>query len=352
MGVLSKSLVVGWLGATATGCVPTFDDDLPLIQKPTLLAIESEPAEVAPGKDVQLTALVGTPEIDASPPALLWGLCTARKPLTELGPVNPICIQPPSQAPDDIMALGSGATVDATVPTDACRLFGPSLPEPMNGQPAGRPVDPDPTGGFYQPIGVTLADTGVTSLGAIRIFCPPSGLDQEQAAAFNSQYRNNQSPRIDSIVLRDDSGISEPVPEEPAVLPVAAKQEAHFELSWAACPTVAVCGDGICGAGEDKSGCAQDCSTPVGCTGAESYAWFNADTRAVETKHESIRVSWFSTAGRFGDAVTGRDEGEFAQVTTDNTWTAPDTKGTVRIWLVIRDARGGQSFRSFLIAVR
>ncbi len=351
MGVLSKSIAAILLCGTATNCVPTFDDDLPLIQKPTLLAIQSEPAEAAPGKPVQLTALVGTPDLDASPPALVWGLCTARKPLTELGPVNPICIQPPNQAPDDIVALGSGATVNATLPTDACRLFGPSLPEPMNGEPAGRPVDPDPTGGFYQPIGVTLADTGVTSLGAVRIFCPPSGLDQEQAAAFNGQYRNNQSPRIDSIVLSDDSGIAEPVLEEPAMRTVAVKQVVHVQLAWAACPVSAVCGDGICGAGEDKNGCAEDCTTPVGCTGAESYAWFNADTRAVETKHESIRVSWFATAGRFSDAVTGRDESEFTPLTSDNAWTAPASAGTVRIWLVIRDARGGQSFRSFLIAV-
>jgi hypothetical protein len=113
-----------------------------------------------------------------------------------------------------------------------------------------------------------------------------------------------------------------------------------------------VCGDGVCGAGEDRNNCADDCATPKGCGGAEEYAWFNPESRRVEPRHESIRVSWFSTAGRFEDAVTGRDEAEFDQTTTGNTWTAPEVAGDTRVWAVIRDARGGQSFRSFLVSVR
>jgi len=334
------------------GCVPTFDDNLPLIDKPTLLAVQVEPAEVAPGKDVQLSALVGTPKLNSVAPKLSWGLCIARKPLTELGPFNPVCIHAPSQAPKDLIDLGTGAAVTATLPKDACRLFGPSLPEPMNGEPAGRPVDPDPTGGFYQPVSVTLLESGVTSMGSVRIYCPPSGLDQEQAVAFNSQYRNNQSPSLDALSARTESGESLQIPDEPDALLVLPKQVIHLEASWQACPRSALCGDGVCGAGEDKNNCADDCTTAKGCTGAESYAWFNPDSRIVETRHESIRVSWFSTAGRFEDAVTGREEDEFAQTTTGDVWTAPEEAGSVRVWAVIRDARGGQSFRSFLVTVR
>jgi hypothetical protein len=340
------------LASSAIGCVPTFDDNLPLIVKPTVLAMQAEPAEAAPGKEVQLTALVGTPQLNEAAPKLSWGLCIARKPLTELGPVSPVCIQAPGAGVSDIINLGSATTVTATLPMDACRLFGPSLPEPMNGEPAGRPVDPDPTGGFYQPISVTLLESGITSMGAVRIFCPPSGLDQLQAAEFNAAYRNNQSPSIDALSARTESGEDLQIPDEPATLSVAAKQVLHFQASWQACPKSAVCGDGVCGAGEDRNSCADDCQTPKGCTGAEDYAWFNPDSRDVETRHESIRVSWFSTAGRFEDAVTGRDEAEFEQTTTGNVWTAPETAGEIRVWAVIRDARGGQSFRSFLVSVR
>jgi len=337
---------------SVVGCVPTFDDNLPLIDKPTLLAIEAEPAEAAPGKEVLFSALVGTPDPNGAAPKLAWGLCIARKPLTELGPVNPVCIQAPGQAPEEIVDLGTGVSVKATLPLDACRLFGPSLPEPMNGEPAGRPVDPDPTGGFYQPISVTLLNSSVTSMGSVRIFCPPSGLDQEQAAEFNAKYRNNQSPRIETLSARTESGEILPIPSEPDTLTVAANQVLHLEASWSACPHSATCGDGVCGAGEDKSNCAEDCTTPKGCTGAEDYAWFNPDSRAVQPRHESIRVSWFSTAGHFEDAVTGRDEDEFDETSTGDIWTAPASAAEVRVWAVIRDSRGGQSSRSFLVSVR
>ena len=152
------------------GCVPTFDDNLSLVREPIVLAVQSEPAEAAPGESVRLTVLAVTGNADNPAPEATWGLCVARKPLTELGPVNPICIRPPNQAPNAIVPLGTGASVQATLPapgqpgllgSSACQLFGPSLPEAMNGEPAGRPVDPDPTGGFYQPVGVTLLENGV-----------------------------------------------------------------------------------------------------------------------------------------------------------------------------------------------
>jgi hypothetical protein len=337
---------------SSVACVPTFDDNLPLITSPLVLAVQAEPAEVVPGQSVTLTGLVGSPDPAAADAPLVWGLCTARKPLTELGPVSPTCIQAPSAAPDSITDLGRGASVTATIPTDACRLFGPSLPPPMNGEPAGRPVDPDPTGGFYQPIGATLPSTGVTTLGAVRIFCPPSGLDLEQARDFNTNYRNNQSPAFDSIGLLNGAGELTPIPAEgESPLRVAPGEALRIQARWAACPTSSTCGDGVCSALEDRNSCADDCSVYRGCSGAESYAFFNLDSRELETQHESIRVSWFSTAGRYETAVTGRSESEYELTDTANIWTAPTTPGQARLWLVMRDARGGQSFSSFLVSV-
>lgn len=352
MGILTSRFGLLAIALFGAACVPTFDDNLPLITEPVVLAVQAEPAEVTPGAQVTLSGLVGTPDPSAASPALTWGLCTARKPLTELGPVSPACVQAPSAAPDDITDLGRGTSVVATVPSDACRLFGPSLPPPMNGEPAGRPVDPDPTGGFYQPIGATLASSGVTTLGAVRIFCPPSGLDLEQARDFNSNYRNNQNPAFAAIGVVSASGDPTPIPDDSAVpLRVAPGQALRFRATWDACPAQAACGDGVCSALEDRNNCADDCTVYHGCTGAESYAYFNPDSRQLETHHELIRVSWFSTAGRFDSAVTGRSETEFESTDTENGWTAPSNAGEVRVWLVIRDARGGQSFRSFLVSV-
>jgi len=341
---------VSVLGAAVlAGCVPTFDDELSTVKKTELLAISSDPAEAAPGDTVTLSALVATPPGDAMQPALSWGLCLARKPLTELGPVNPVCLQAPGLAPPDALSpLGSGDTVPATLPMTACRLFGPSLPEAMNGEPAGRPVDPDPTGGFYQPVSVTLAATNVTSLGDVRVFCPPSGLDQDQAANFNANYRRNQNPSIDSIAIADESGNRAPISDSITVTP---GRTLRLEASWALCPTTSVCGDGVCSALEDANNCADDCATPKGCTGAEPYAYWNPDSRALEVRHESLRVSWYATDGTFADPVTGRDESEFAETSSENAWTAPSTLGKITLWLVIRDARGGQSFRTFTVTV-
>jgi hypothetical protein len=125
----------------------------------------------------------------------------------------------------------------------------------------------------------------------------------------------------------------------------------RIQARWAVCPSSAVCGDGVCSALEDRNNCAEDCTVFRGCGGAESYAFFNLDSRQLETHYESIRVSWFSTAGRYESAVTGRAETEADQPDTENTWTAPTTPGDVRLWLVIRDSRGGQSFSSFVVSV-
>src|SRR4051812_2186977 len=331
MGILNvrvlPSLSMPLAALFAVACVPTFDDNLSLIEQPKVLAVQAEPAEAAPGEAVRLQALVASPEVNAKAPQLAWGLCFARKPLTELGPVNTVCIQAPSGAPDAILSLGSGASVKATLPRDACRLFGPSLPEPMNGEPAGRPVDPDPTGGYYQPVTVTLGS--ITTLGAVRIFCPPSGLDLDQAAAFNSNYRRNQNPALTRISTVSDDGIISALPSSSeAPLSVHPGQIVQFQTEWAAC------------------------SDAESCTGAETYVVFNADSRKLDTKHESMRLSWYASAGTFVDAVTGRDESEFALTSTSNTWTAPPRATDAQIWLVLRDSRGGQSFQSFIISVQ
>ncbi len=328
MGALSTRAFFALTLALCTACVPTFDDNLSLITDTQVLAISSEPAEAAPGEEVRLSALAAVPGASGASPRLSWGLCIARKPLTELGPVNPACVRAPSASSDASLALGAGSSVKATLPMDACRLFGPSLPEPMNGEPSGRPVDPDPTGGFYQPVSVTLLEDSVTTLGAVRIFCPPSGLDQEQSADFNAAYRRNQNPVIDQIASLGEGGEASPVPDEPSSLRVAAGRRVALRATWAICLADAAC------------------------SGAETYPVFNFDSRELDTRHESIRVSWFASAGHFDNAVTGRDENEFATATTDNTWLAPSQIGTTRLWLVIRDARGGQSFRTFEVSVQ
>jgi len=60
-----------------------------------------------------------------------------------------------------------------------------------------------------------------------------------------------------------------------------------------------------------------------------------------------MRVSWFATGGSFDVDHTGRLESEFAQTTSDDTWTAPKDPGPVFMWVVLRDDRGGVDWQEF-----
>jgi hypothetical protein len=89
----------------------------------------------------------------------------------------------------------------------------------------------------------------------------------------------------------------------------------------------------------------------LGCTGAESYAWVDPATRTVKTRQEDIVVAWYATGGRFDGAQTGRSEAEADETSTANVWHAPSAPGPVRLWAVIRDARGGVGWQSYSVEV-
>ncbi len=344
------------------GCVPDFSTDLSQLRDPRLLAVPAEPAEAAPNLPVTLTALVALPE-GAAAPRLDWSLCQARKSLTELGPVNPACLGlgPASEAPsgDDgaggasgdgdepaepLVPLGSGESVDAKLDKDVCKLFGPLRPPPMMGQAAGRPVDPDITGGFYQPIVATLGN--VPSLGSVRIDCDPANVDRDDALAYRRQYRANENPRLSSPSIRVGDSLSELADEQRQT--VKAGSSVDLQAAWTTCPTTSECGDGYCTADEDASNCAQDCTAGQahGCTGAEAYVWYNRQVNRIEPRREAISVAWYASSGHFDSEQTGLDEAQAAtRRSTDNVWQVGKNAGPATLWLVIRDSRGGQSWR-------
>ncbi len=344
---------VGALAVLLAACVPEFDDDLSQLRQPRILALQSEPAEAKQGA-VTLTALVAMPPDAADPGTPDFALCVDRKPLTELGPVSPRCLAGIGPGNSALLPLGAGPSVQATLPADTCRLFGPLRPEPKPGEPAGRPVDPDPSGGYYQPFVSVLPGAAESALGGVRLACGIAGAVQAQIVEFNARYVANANPAPAALELVTGEG-SVPVaadePEQSAETQVVAGQRLVLRVRWPDCPRTAECGDGLCSEGESVTDCADGCSVGNGCTGAESYAWYDPLTRSVASRRESLRVSWFTSAGRFAEERTGRSEGEADVSFSDNTWQAP-AAGVARIWVVLRDDRGGVGWRSYTLRAR
>jgi hypothetical protein len=283
--------------------------------------------------------------------AIDWAYCSEPKPQGELNDVATGCFV---LTADYLSPLGVGLGVKGTLPANACRQFGPDVPESKPGEPAGRPADPDTTGGYYQPIRLILPNGGAYLLaaGETRLTCGLSGATSEALLAFKSAYRSNENPVIEGVALLG-TGDQALAPDDGSAAPlaVAAGKAVRLRVSWPDCPAKASCGDGICSPGEDAASCAADCKAPHGCGGAERFVYYDPGSQALSPRREAMAVSWFSTAGSFASDRTGQDEAA-ARRNADNTWTAPARAGEVVLWVVLRDSRGGVTWKRYRLAVR
>jgi hypothetical protein len=337
------------------GCKPNLDQTVSIIESPIVLAVRSDPPEGAPASPVQFTALY----VDDTGPVvqapLDWAFCSARDPLANLGPVNPKCLE---KAGTWLAPLGVGVQVHGKLPDDGCRQFGPDVPEPLPGQPPGRPVDPDSTGGYYQPVRyLAPGNTGVyVGIAETRLSCNLAGAFGGEAVAFAKRYHGNANPNAASLELSLDDDASAGV-----VLPSAADGGvtntvpvgAHVSLrvGWTACPLQDACGDHVCGPDETVQSCLSDCGNPTGCTGAERFAAFDLGSQSVVDRREAMAIAWFATAGTFDHDRTGREATD-ATNTSDNGWRAPAQPSLVHLWVVLRDDRGGVGWGEYRLDVR
>jgi hypothetical protein len=266
-------------------CTPALDDDAQRADSPRVMAVRADPPEAKPGAAVQLSALYTDGTI------VDWSLCVARKALAESGPIANECLA----YPDERIPLGRGATAAMTIPTDACRLFGPDPPITGAG---GRPVDPDATGGYYQP---GLAADAVFS---VRVHCNLSGATQDQVADFESRYIPNKNPEIADISVNGT-----PVTNDEFIAKKGTT--VRLRVSWSP-------------------------------DSAEHYLAFDPSTHRIVDHRESLRVSWLATTGHFATSRTGVDESDPATA-TENAF-AVTTDAT--LYAVLRDPRGGTTFRT------
>ena len=305
----------------AAACVPDNDQNESLIETGRVIAVQMEPAEVAPRQTFKLRALAAGGEVD-----LDWSFCGEQKPLSELGPISRRCLAPRGAGLLD--PFGSGVEVSATMPADACRLFGPDRPPPKQGEPAGRPVDADPSGGYYQPVSLFDYNEQTSSLFEARVACALPGVTRAQYAEWTMRYVRNVNPSIDAIEAVHDGEAF--VLDDGEPLQVGGVRSLELRV-WAP----------LCG---------EELDPTAACGGAEPYLYFDIGSRELVTRTETLSASWFATAGSFQDSRTGlelTDEGALAE----NRWVVPREAGEVTLWVVLRDNRGGVSWKSARLAV-
>jgi len=328
------------------GCIADVDIDESIVDAPRLLAVRATPAEALPGTLVSYRALYASRRGVEDGVPLAWAYCARRPALAEPGPVSDGCVE---GRDGELLPLGEGAALDdATLPSDACRLFGPDAPLPTEDEPAGRAADPDVTGGYHVPLRVTLPDDAKTDVAFFehRVRCGLAGATPSESIRFQRSARMNANPRIaDLVVRRVDGGdhligVDETLAFDPG-------ERVSLHVAFPSCPLVDVCGDDVCGIDDDLVACAE-CSEPVGCGGAERYLRFEPGAGIVEER-ETLRVTWLATTEGFAVERTGIDALDTARETS-NAFDAP-TSGSGTIFIVARDDRGGVDWRTLAFTV-
>ncbi len=337
------------LALASAGCKPNLDQTVSVVTEPIVLAVRTDPPEAAIGGAVKYTALY----VDSSGPIakapIDWAFCEARKPLAELGPVNTECLEASGSW---FVPIGEGSPVSGELPADGCKLFGPDVPPAMMNQPQGRPVDPDSTGGYYEPVRL-LASDGTVTLERTRLTCGAGGVASDIGVEFTHRYHANTNPAVEALSIVGDGSAGVPlVTSDTGTNAVAAGAHLSLRVAWAQCPTTDVCMDGVCGADETSDTCPADCKVPKGCTGAERFVVFDIDSQSIAVQRESIAVAWYTTPGASVDTDrTGRQSSDDT-TTSDNGWQAPTASGLAHLWVVLRDDRGGVGWAEYAFDVK
>jgi hypothetical protein len=329
---MPRHTILPLIAIAGLGCAPSLDAELSLVSEPRILALRAEPAEAKEGQTVTLSALVADPEARELPAD--FGLCVARKNLTELGPIAPECLYP--EAGDARVSLGSGTSIPATVSKDACRLFGPLRPDPKPGEPAGRAADADTTGGYHQPV-VAYLEPSAPVLGAIRLNCGLVQADREKVEAYNLRWTPNTNPTLQALYIQVGQGWQSLESDAETPFVVTSGTTYPLKLEWPECAPRSE--------SESPEAFTQK-SAP--CSGEESYLYFAPETQSFQERTESMSAAWYATHGTFRT----RRSIPTSAFTSENQWTAPSSSGAVSLWLVLRDGRGGVGWGRYSFQVR
>jgi hypothetical protein len=305
--VAAGSLVVA---SAVPSCKPDFGERDSLVDRTEVIAVRIDPPEAKPGETVTTSLLVVSPSGPVLAPPSSWAFCATPRLLTENGSVSAACLAAGVVPIGD--ALGG---VTAALPMSGCFDFGP---ETQSAEV--RPRDPDVTGGFFLPIRARLGGgngggEALTAFGFARLVCNLGSAPADLAAQFRVEYRRNANPTLLPVEARVEGAA---VPAALDAVPRGAR--VVLRASWRP---------------ED----------------AESYALFDVQNQVIVTRRESLRVSWYATAGTYVEDRTGRTQDD-PETFTENTWSAPEEARVSHLSLVLRDARGGLAFTTIALTTR
>jgi hypothetical protein len=203
-----------------------------------------------------------------------------------------------------MLDAGAGRNVTATTPANACSLFGPNAP------PGGfRPRDPDITGGYFQPLRIDFpGEEAVFHLQ--RILCSLADASSDIAAMYGNTYKVNVNPQLSNLIAKANGKVV-------SDRHIAAGTELELITNW---------------------------TQPS----REIYAYFDRRSQSVVERVEDLRVTWFVTAGILARGTTaGPSECQFDAQSCTNRWALPNHAGTYKLWVVLRDSRGGVDFGEY-----
>ncbi len=307
-GVLRFALMATTAHGT-TSCKPEFEERESLVDRVRVLAVRVEPAEAKPGERVTTTLLVATPTGRDSAPHAAWALCATPKSINDNGAVSAACA-----TTGVIPVVDDSPSASAVVPTTSCFDFGPET------QSADvRPRDADVTGGYYLPIRARLRGAaGAVAFGFARLACNLTRAPADVVVQYARDARRNTHPVLLPLEVRVDRN-SEALGQNTRVT-VDPGTRVVLRAAWPP-------------------------------ESAETYVLFDVKSQTLTTRRESLRVSWYATAGAFEQDRSGRNEEEF-ETYTDNVWAAPTESRLTHVFTVLRDARGGIAFTTLEIATR
>jgi hypothetical protein len=293
--------------ALGSACKPDLGAPPSQVTGPRVLAIRGAPPEAKPNDaTVAFDALVVDVDGTVASPDLGWAMCNAPHPPAESNIVSSACLSIPDDA--------TGTTFMAPVPGEACMNFGP-----VPSMPGARPSDPDTTGGYYQPVRLVWhsADGDQLAVGLERIQCSLGYIaSTDISGAYDTMYVPNNNPKLTALTL-DPSG--------------------------SATSLFSAANGGTQAAGTATAGQAIALEATWDPSSQESFTVYDLVSHQLVMQTESLRLSWFATAGAFQHDRTGRSSAE-TDAFTDNVWTAPTVAGPVHFWFVLRDSRGGVDF--------